>query len=78
MTCQEAIAILSDYLEATLARLDLEQLEEHLADCAPCRAYLATYRRTIEVGGAAGRVEMPDEMKARLRTFLSSRLPRDS
>lgn len=78
MTCQEAIAILSDYLEATLARLDLEQLEAHLADCAPCRAYLATYRRTIDVGGAAGRVEMPDEMKARLRAFLLSRLPRDS
>jgi predicted anti-sigma-YlaC factor YlaD len=78
MTCQEAIAILSEYLEATLAQLDLAQLEEHLADCAPCRAYLATYRRTIEVGGAAGRVEMPDEMKARLRAFLRSRLPRDS
>ena len=78
MTCQEAIAILSDYLEATLARLDLEKLEAHLADCAPCRAYLATYRRTMEVGGAAGRVEMPEEMKARLRGFLLSRLPRDS
>ena len=78
MTCQEAVALLADYLESTLERLDLEQLETHLADCAPCRAYLATYRRTIEVGGAAGRIEMPEEMKARLRAFLLSRLPRES
>ena len=70
MTCQEVIAVLADYLEATLSPDLLARLEAHLQDCAPCRAYLATYRRTKSLAAAAGRVEMPEEMKARLREFL--------
>lgn len=42
--------------------------------CEPCQAYLATYRRAVELGAAGGRVEMPAEMKARLREFLLSTL----
>jgi anti-sigma factor RsiW len=77
MTCQEAIALLLDYLESTLAPEALERLETHLADCEPCRAYLATYRRTIDVAGAAGKIEMPDDMRRRLRAFLLDQLRSD-
>ena len=52
MTCQEVVAVLADYLEATLS------------------PDLATYRQTKSVAAAASRVEMPEEMKARLRDFL--------
>jgi anti-sigma factor RsiW len=74
MTCQDAIGLLLEYLEATLEPAALEQLEAHLADCEPCRAYLATYRRTVGVAGEAGRVGMPEEMRRRLRAFLLDRL----
>lgn len=74
MTCQDVIGLLAEYLEATLCQDEIDDLEAHLADCEPCRAYLATYRRTIELGAAAGRVDMPAEMKLRLRAFLLSRL----
>ena len=63
------VAVLADYLEATLSP-DLARLEAHLQDCAACRAYLATYRQTKSLAAAASRVEMPEEMKARLRDFL--------
>jgi hypothetical protein len=70
MKCKEAIAVLADYLEATLTPEVLDELERHLRDCGPCTAYLNTYRRTRDLVGDVARVEMPDEMKARLREFL--------
>jgi anti-sigma factor RsiW len=74
MTCKDAIAVLADYLESTLSPDLVEKLEEHVRDCAPCRAYLATYRKTKSLTADAGRVEMPEEMKARLREFLLRQL----
>ena len=74
MTCKDAIAILADYLESTLSPELVEKLDEHLRDCAPCRAYLATYRETKSLAADAGRVEMPEEMKTRLREFLLAQL----
>jgi anti-sigma factor RsiW len=74
VTCQDAIAILADYLESTLSPELVEKLEEHLRDCAPCRAYLATYRKTTSLAADAGRVEMPEEMKTRLRELLLAQL----
>jgi anti-sigma factor RsiW len=70
MTCRELIDVLQAYLDRELAGDVVAELERHLEDCAPCRAYLATYRKAREVGAAAGRVEMPEEMKIRLRRFL--------
>ena len=74
MTCQESIALLSDYLDALCGPELMAQLEEHLRDCAPCRAYLATFRRTRDLTRTAGQVEMPPEMKSRLRQFLLQKL----
>ena len=77
MTCKDAIDLLADYLESTLTEAQLAQLEEHLKACDPCVAYLRTYRRTKELAARAERVEMPEEMKVRLRQFLLGRLSSD-
>ena len=74
MICRDAIDVLADYLDGTMAPDLAAELERHLADCAPCRAYLATYRKTRALGMAAARVEMPEEMQERLRRFLIDRL----
>jgi anti-sigma factor RsiW len=74
MICRELIDILDDYLDGALAPEFVRDLERHLEGCAPCRAYIATYRKTREVGAAATRVDMPQEMKARLRRFLADKL----
>jgi len=74
MTCRDVIDVLSDYLEGALTPEVAADLERHLADCVPCRAYLATYRRTRALGTQAARLEMPDEMRTRLRDFLLARL----
>jgi anti-sigma factor RsiW len=74
MTCKDAIDIIADFLDQTLASGALEELEVHLRDCEPCRAYLNTYRKTRGLVGEEGRVEMPEELKARLRRFLLAQL----
>ena len=74
LTCQHAIALLLEYLETTLDEPTVAELEAHLADCAPCRAYLATYRRAVGAAATSERVEMPPEMRQRLATFLAERL----
>ena len=74
MNCKEAIALLADYLEGVLSPGLLAQLDEHLSGCPPCRAYLATYRKTRAMAADTSRIEMPEEMKTRLREFLLSRL----
>jgi anti-sigma factor (TIGR02949 family) len=70
LTCEAAIELLSEYLEAMLTAETLAELEAHLAACPPCVAYLNTFRRTRELAAAAGRVEMPEELKLRLREVL--------
>jgi len=76
VTCREAIAVLADYLAQDLDPETVAALERHLADCVPCTAYLATYTKTRAIGAEAQRVEMPEEMKGRLRRFLLDRLER--
>ncbi len=74
LTCKDVIDILADYLEGALGPEVLAALERHLADCRACIAYLNTYRKTRELTGQAGRVEMPEEMKHRLRMLLLDQL----
>lgn len=77
MTCREAIDVLADYLDQVLSPAIAARLDAHLRDCPPCLAYLKTYRRTRDLAGQAGRVEMPQELKARLRRFLLEQLRED-
>ena len=75
LMCKEFIMdFLSDYLDGMLTSDVVADLERHLQDCKPCLAYLKTYKKTRELTGRAGRVEMPPEMRARLREFLRKQL----
>ena len=74
MTCRDAIEMIANFLDQSLAPGEVEHLERHLRNCRACRAYLNTYRKTRRLVGNAGRVEMPDEVKSRLRQFLIAHL----
>jgi anti-sigma factor RsiW len=61
IACRQAVELMAEYLEGTLAEGDRARLEAHLADCPHCTEYLVQLR---DVVGAAGRVEpddLPDE-----------------
>jgi len=74
LTCRDVIGLLLDYLEEALDPDTVAAFERHLQDCAPCRAYLKTYDRSRRLVGEVNRVEMPDELKDRLRELLLGRL----
>lgn len=75
LMCKEFIMdLLADYLDGALSPEVITDLERHLQDCQPCVAYLETYKKTRELTGRAARVEMPEEMKVRLREFLLQQL----
>ncbi len=76
LTCRDVIAMLMDYLEKTLTQGTVDMLERHVATCPSCVAYINTYKRTRELTGRSERVEMPDDMKRRLRELVLQHLPR--
>jgi anti-sigma factor RsiW len=63
MSCRELVEVVTDYLEATLPAGDRRRLEEHLAECPPCRAYLEQMRHTIGALGRLPRESISDDAK---------------
>lgn len=58
VTCIELIAFLDSYVDNELDPETRHSFDLHLLVCPSCRAYLASYRETIElVRGAAEREE---------------------
>jgi hypothetical protein len=77
LTCQDVIGLMLDYLETALDEARLAAFEHHLEGCAPCTAYLNTYRKTTALAAEVERVPIPDEMRQRLRSFLLAQLRDD-
>jgi len=51
IVCQQAVELITDYLEGALSRADRRRFEAHLAGCPHCTEYLAQMRATIELTG---------------------------
>lgn len=51
LVCQQAVELMSDYLDGSLSRRDRQRLERHLAGCDACNAYLEQMRVTIVASG---------------------------
>ena len=52
LVCQEAIELLTEYLEGTLRRRRRRRLKAHLDACPNCSAYLEQIRVTIRLSGS--------------------------
>ena len=51
LVCQQAVELMTDYLEGTLSRAARRRFEAHLAVCPHCTEYLAQLRETISLTG---------------------------
>jgi anti-sigma factor RsiW len=58
LVCQQAVELMSDYLDGALSRRDRRRLEKHLAECDACTAFLEQMRVTIAASG----VVTPDDL----------------
>jgi len=58
LTCFDAVAFVSDYLDGALPRRARRRLERHLRNCDACAAYLDQMRASIDATGTVG----PDDL----------------
>jgi anti-sigma factor RsiW len=68
IVCQQAVELVTDYLEGALPRRDRRRFERHLRACPNCTAYVEQIRITIVLMGS---VEA-DELTAEAREDLSA------
>ena len=59
VVCQQAVELVTDYLEGALSRADRRRFEAHLAECPHCTEYLAQMRKTIELTGSVTPDDLP-------------------
>jgi anti-sigma factor RsiW len=65
--CQQAVELVTDYLEGALSRRDRRRFRSHLRGCPNCTAYLEQIRATIALTGSIG----PEELTAEAREDLT-------
>jgi anti-sigma factor RsiW len=63
LVCQQAVELVTDYLEGALSRADRRRFEAHLAGCPHCTEYLAQMRATIELTGGITAGDLTDQMQ---------------
>ena len=63
LVCQQAVELVTDYLEGALSRSARRRFEAHLAGCPHCTEYLAQMRATIELTGTL----TPDDLTPQMQ-----------
>jgi anti-sigma factor RsiW len=63
LVCQQAVELVTDYIEGALSRADRRRFERHLAKCHGCTEYLAQIRATIAITGRVTADDLSDEMR---------------
>ena len=74
--CRQIAELLGDYLDGSLPRETRELIDFHIDGCAPCVAFLNTYRGTVDAARKLPDVPIPSELKKRLLAVLKSTTPR--
>lgn len=73
--CRELFARLSEYIDDELDRLTCEDIERHIARCAPCQVCMQTLRRTIELCRQSRPRPVPDDFSRRLKQLIDDLPP---
>jgi anti-sigma factor RsiW len=63
LACQQAVELVTDYLEGSLSRRDRRRFETHLRACPNCSAYLEQIRATSALLGAVEAETMTAEAR---------------
>jgi anti-sigma factor RsiW len=68
IVCQEAVELVTDYLEGALSGSSRRRFERHLAGCEHCTEYLAQMRATIRL---TGQIEPEDLTPEQRQEFVA-------
>jgi anti-sigma factor RsiW len=64
LVCQQAVELVTDYLEGALSRRERRRFEAHLSGCPHCTEYFEQMRTVIRATGAIGAEDLTPEMRA--------------
>lgn len=70
MNCKELVYLLGDYLDGTMEEGLRKELDVHISMCDSCLGFLKTYDKTRIICRRIKAEEIPEEFKARLRSFV--------
>jgi anti-sigma factor RsiW len=73
VVCETGVELLMEYIEGTLSPDVRAALDQHLAGCARCAAFVASYLETPRIVRDATAVSLPADVEASLRAFLRAR-----
>jgi anti-sigma factor RsiW len=68
LVCQQAVELVTEYLEGTLSRRQRRRLRAHLDACPNCSAYLEQIQVTIRM---SGRIE-PEDLSPQAQDDLTA------
>jgi len=78
IACLSGVELLMDYLEGALPPDVHAALDHHVAGCARCVAFVASYRATPRILREATAAMLPDDVQASLKTFVQGFLQKRS
>jgi len=71
--CQRIVEMVTDYLEGALPSEQHRLVEEHLADCPPCRLHLQQIELTIRALHTVEQDDLSPDAWRQLRTVFRER-----
>ena len=74
LTCEQVTSLIMDYVTGVLDDTTVAAFERHLWGCRDCRAFLNTYRKTLQTTQSLSYDDVPAEMVQRVQQFLNQRL----
>ena len=63
LVCQQAVELVTDYLEDALSHAGRRRFEAHLAGCPHCTEYLAQMRAIIKLTGQLTPADLSPDMR---------------
>lgn len=73
VACVSGVELLMDFIEGVLPPDVSAALEAHVAGCARCAAFVASYQATPRILRDATAVTLPADIEASLKAFLRAR-----
>jgi anti-sigma factor RsiW len=63
IVCQEAVELVTEYLEGSLSHRERRRFERHLRACPNCAAYLEQIRTTIRLTGSISPEDLTEQAR---------------
>ena len=73
VVCADGVELLMDFIEGVLPADVRASLEAHVAGCARCAAFVASYQATPRILRDATAYTLPADVAASLKAFLRTR-----